>query len=624
MSIVSDIQGAYIAFFSRPAEPAGLQYWTDQVTANGGSLAPVIDAFTVAPEYLNRYAGLSTNQIVTAIYNNLFNRAPEAAALAYWGSRLDNGTFTAGNIAYSIFVGAQGEDLIAITHKVIVAIELVNSLDTPAEVALYTPDTIPLARDYIAAVTADPASLAEARANRDTVFTGTSLTDNSDQLDGTDGDNTFYADADSLQDGDSIDGGAGDDTLVLDLTGGSGKYMPDLTSVESITLRIDGNIVLDLGAATGVTAVTVDATAGVLEADLSGHPGIDYAGGAASDIVLFDKGSFATAGTLNGGLGEDILVFDVSEAAKLAVDVSAFETVALTNSGNSSAVAQIGLSSKGVTDVVLLDGASVSVDGNGQDATVALLTDEAATVTIGDSTNAYVTLNAPALLAGSTAFGSQLSGDVDAVAAVTLDNAVRTATFDSGAAGDSLTLDLTTGTGLETLVFQGAGDIAITNLDTNSDYRLVVNSTGSFTGVDETGGSQNIVVQALGAVGDLLDGDTSGGGSGGGLGGLLGGLLGDILGGLDSVFDFLGGAVSSIDLGTDALTDRVTLAAPLTVDLAILNFDDDRDILDLGIGAGDASAVDTSEGTLISFTDTPGRVLLVGVHALDQNAVIGL
>lgn len=80
----NEVQQLYVAYLGRAADPDGLEYWTTQVP----------DSFTLADlrwslvnaqqEYQDLYGGLSREEVITAIYQNMFGREPEAAGLDYW------------------------------------------------------------------------------------------------------------------------------------------------------------------------------------------------------------------------------------------------------------------------------------------------------------------------------------------------------------------------------------------------------------------------------------------------------------------------------------------------------------------------------------------------------------
>lgn len=158
------IQKAYIAFFLRPADPTGFNFYADIMARTGGDLSIMTAGFGTSPEYLQTYAGLSTPQRIDAIYQNLFNRPAEAAGLEYWGSRLDNGTFTINDIAISILVGAQNADALVVGNRVTVARPFTESLDTWSKVDAYS---------GLAAAQAARAMLKQVTDTPDSVFAAT-------------------------------------------------------------------------------------------------------------------------------------------------------------------------------------------------------------------------------------------------------------------------------------------------------------------------------------------------------------------------------------------------------------------------------------------------------------------
>lgn len=140
MSLTTDVQKLYVAFFNRPADFLGLQYWIDQATANGGSTAVVANAFSASTEYKAIYSGLSTAQIINTVYMNLFNRPAEPAGLSFWGGVYDKGYLTLANIAISIANGAQNDDLTTLNAKVTAATNFTANLDTTNEIVGYSGD----------------------------------------------------------------------------------------------------------------------------------------------------------------------------------------------------------------------------------------------------------------------------------------------------------------------------------------------------------------------------------------------------------------------------------------------------------------------------------------------------
>lgn len=78
------VNALYLAYFGRPADPGGLRHWTDYLSASGGNTAHVIASFDASLEAQNRFGQQTAEARITAIYQQLLDRAPEPAGLAFW------------------------------------------------------------------------------------------------------------------------------------------------------------------------------------------------------------------------------------------------------------------------------------------------------------------------------------------------------------------------------------------------------------------------------------------------------------------------------------------------------------------------------------------------------------
>jgi len=132
-----DIQQLYVAYFNRPADKAGLEFWETVVEAGKGDTSAISAAFAASNEYKTHYAGMTSHQIVAEVYTNLFGRAPEQAGLDFWANGMDAGLFTIDNAVTAIAAGAQGSDLTAYNNKVTAATRFTNALDTDSEIGKY-------------------------------------------------------------------------------------------------------------------------------------------------------------------------------------------------------------------------------------------------------------------------------------------------------------------------------------------------------------------------------------------------------------------------------------------------------------------------------------------------------
>lgn len=161
---VEAVQKLYVAYFGRPADTAGLDYWTNVVENNAGETAAVSATFAKEPEYTDLFKGLNNGQIVDKIYSNMFGHAADAAGRAYWVKLLDEKAITIDTVVADVANGALTTDKEAVENKVAAATAFTNALDTPAEQAGYTGTAaLNLAKSFLAGVTTD-ASLQTATA----------------------------------------------------------------------------------------------------------------------------------------------------------------------------------------------------------------------------------------------------------------------------------------------------------------------------------------------------------------------------------------------------------------------------------------------------------------------------
>lgn len=154
--VVSDyhevVQRVYVAYFGRPADPAGLTFYAgnylnagaatnivDVSNAYGANaqVRALIDSFGTSKESQDLYPGDNSN-FVSAIYRNLFNREPDGAGLSFWVGNINEGRMTRAQAAVAIMAGSQGSDATLIGMKVKVAADFTTALDTTTERSAYS------------------------------------------------------------------------------------------------------------------------------------------------------------------------------------------------------------------------------------------------------------------------------------------------------------------------------------------------------------------------------------------------------------------------------------------------------------------------------------------------------
>ena len=101
----NNVQKAYVAYYGRAADPAGLDYWATQLDA-AGSLNAIIVPFGNSKEFITRYGGLTNTQLVTKIYQQALARDPDQGGLDYYVGELSAGRRSLQSITLDVVFGA--------------------------------------------------------------------------------------------------------------------------------------------------------------------------------------------------------------------------------------------------------------------------------------------------------------------------------------------------------------------------------------------------------------------------------------------------------------------------------------------------------------------------------------
>lgn len=115
------VQELYVAYYGRPADTAGQEYWAERVDAEGEGA--ILNAFGNSEEFQEAFGDLSSSELVTNLYQQLFSRDPEAAGLSYWVGVLESGEKSLAEIAVTIKNAAQNSDKAVLEAKVAAAAE---------------------------------------------------------------------------------------------------------------------------------------------------------------------------------------------------------------------------------------------------------------------------------------------------------------------------------------------------------------------------------------------------------------------------------------------------------------------------------------------------------------------
>lgn len=141
------MQHIYVAYFGRPADPAGLDYFAGELLAAGAPteigelnnaaksnarIKGIIDIFSLSQESQDLYGG-DNGAFIDAVYTALFNRTAEEGGRKFWVDSLNSGGLTRADAALQIMVSALGTDVDIVNNKTSAAATFTTSLDLAAE-----------------------------------------------------------------------------------------------------------------------------------------------------------------------------------------------------------------------------------------------------------------------------------------------------------------------------------------------------------------------------------------------------------------------------------------------------------------------------------------------------------
>lgn len=112
------VEKIYMAYYGRDADTDGAAYWSARLDDEGGNLNSIIDAFANSTEAQGLYGGMTDENKISTIYQQLFSRSPDTGGLNYYTEQLSSGKMTQASIMLNILDGASGDDLVKINTQV--------------------------------------------------------------------------------------------------------------------------------------------------------------------------------------------------------------------------------------------------------------------------------------------------------------------------------------------------------------------------------------------------------------------------------------------------------------------------------------------------------------------------
>jgi len=493
------VQKLYIAYYQRPADPAGLRYWAQIIDANGGNVKDAVDAFAFSDEAKDLYyanangiTDANVGDVVEAVYTSLFG-AVDSTGKDYYVEKFKDGTFTAGTIVINILDGAVGADKVAINNKLDVAKKFtvvvdgrtLTDLDFGAGSdfnATYDKDDIEAAREMLADVTNSP--LTVLTADQVSLFIKENIANEGDKIIVTDAGGVTY----ELTTGyDNFQGTSGNDNFVAVLGGNSGT-IPTLNGTDALdgkggrdTLKVDFGT-NSPNNFSGASIKNIE----VVELSASSASNIDFHAlpnvSGVKDISINSTGGNAV--TVRGSELEAVAVRNVTGAN--AINVS---------NSNASGSANTGETLKEVSIENLASTGTVSLNGNAiSDITISSQGAGARTVAVANTKSDALTFNVNNVTGGGLTLG--LTGST----------AAKTVTLNAVGA-ESIITALNTHSTTKTLEIDGSAALKFAANALSSQIKHIDASTAS--GSLELTLTGNNTQVTLGSGNDILRGSVT-------------------------------------------------------------------------------------------------------------------
>ena len=94
-----ELQKLYIAFFGRPCDPSGLNYWLSKINEKV-NLIDIAKSLSIQAEYKQNLTSNSIEFQINQLYSNLFARKADFESLNYWSEKLKKDELHIYNLAF--------------------------------------------------------------------------------------------------------------------------------------------------------------------------------------------------------------------------------------------------------------------------------------------------------------------------------------------------------------------------------------------------------------------------------------------------------------------------------------------------------------------------------------------
>jgi hypothetical protein len=327
------VEALYVGYFARAADPAGLNYWMNQINSGSTSYAQAAASFSVQQEATAAYPYLAdpstgdAGTFIDQVYTSLFNHTADAAGKAYWQNQLaaaNNSPAAVGAFILNVISGAQGSDADAVMNKVAVASYFTNGLSDSGRPYDAAADSE--GRSEVTTTDSTSSSVTMNQARSDSfeatgvpTSTGTptpqnfTLTTGSDNFTGGGGNDTFtgtYSDGgtNTFNPTDMLRGIGGSDTLFITPSIGTAAttladgLWSNVSTTENVSVTTNGGAIgITTGAAfqaafgLGGISLTTNTTGGAVNVDMTTFTG--------AETISVSSGAGAVAIGTGSGVG---------------------------------------------------------------------------------------------------------------------------------------------------------------------------------------------------------------------------------------------------------------------------------------------------------------------------------
>lgn len=266
-TVQQQVEQIYIGLLGRAADKPGLEYWVGQIGSGALTIEQLrANIVNEQPEYAAGLGGMTRAQVVSQLYEHLFERAAEPTGLEYWVNG-GGSTVNIDQLVLAMTDGAGAGDRLVLDNKVEAATYYTNQAG-----ADFTRDAAAAAVEDVgstrASVDASKAATDSGAQTSGETFTLTVGEDSGTAFTGGASNDTFSAPllqdniataVNSLEDFDVLDGGEGADTLKVTLasSSGTGDVAPILSNIETVNVRFTGTDNLTLANSSDVDTVNV-------------------------------------------------------------------------------------------------------------------------------------------------------------------------------------------------------------------------------------------------------------------------------------------------------------------------------------------------------------------------------